>query len=196
VPTLEELDTIWAYMNYHLNYARLEHETRPVKLRMQQKYVEHICDAIAPDNAFAMHYSRVLSRKLGRPVSRSRPSACAACCATRTGARDSKISTWRRHEGGVYHQRAKQGQVRRARGAQRARPDLPVPHPAVGPILDRRHLRGDGGGCTKGAPSRAHEFELLRCPIEGKYGMRAANAHTMWLVERAETDMGVPVLGG
>jgi hypothetical protein len=68
VPTVAELDTIWAYMNYHLNYARLDHETRPVKLRMQQKYVEHICDAIAPDNAFAMHYSRVLSRKLGEPV--------------------------------------------------------------------------------------------------------------------------------
>ena len=68
VPTVAELDAIWAYMNYHLNYARLEHETRPVKLKMQQKYVEHICDAIAPDNAFAMHYSRVLSRKLGEPV--------------------------------------------------------------------------------------------------------------------------------
>jgi radical SAM superfamily enzyme YgiQ (UPF0313 family) len=68
VPTLEELDSIWAYMNYHLNYARLEHEVRPVKLRMQQKYVEHICDAIAPDNAFAMHFSRVISRKLGEPI--------------------------------------------------------------------------------------------------------------------------------
>jgi tRNA A37 methylthiotransferase MiaB len=67
VPTVAELDTIWAYMNYHLNYARLEHETRPVKLRMQQKYLEHICDAIAPDNAFAMHFSRVVARKLGEP---------------------------------------------------------------------------------------------------------------------------------
>ena len=67
VPAVAELDTIWAYMNYHLNYARLEHETRQVKLRMQQKYLEHICDAIAPDNAFAMHFSRVVARKLGEP---------------------------------------------------------------------------------------------------------------------------------
>ena len=70
IPTVEELDGIWAYMNYHLNYDRLQRETRPVKLRMQQKYVEHICDLIAPDNAFAMHYSKVLSEKLGEPVSR------------------------------------------------------------------------------------------------------------------------------
>lgn len=69
IPTVEELDGIWAYMNYHLNYDRLQRETRPVKLRMQQKYVEHICDLIAPDNAFAMHYSKVLSVKLGESVS-------------------------------------------------------------------------------------------------------------------------------
>ena len=68
IPTVAELDTIWAYLNYHLNYDRLNREERPVKLRMQQKYVEHICDAIAPDNAFAMHFSKVLSRKLGNPV--------------------------------------------------------------------------------------------------------------------------------
>lgn len=32
-----------------------------------------------------------------------------------------------------------------------------------------------------------HHIELVRCPIEGEYGMTAANAHTMWAVERAET---------
>lgn len=68
VPRVDELDTIWAYMNYHLNYERLTREARPVKLKMQQKYVEHICDAIAPDNAFAMHYSMVISEKLGEPI--------------------------------------------------------------------------------------------------------------------------------
>lgn len=71
VPTVAELDGIWAYMNYHLNYDRLQRETRPVKLAMQQRYVEHICDLIAPDNAFAMHYSKVLSRKLGQAVTRA-----------------------------------------------------------------------------------------------------------------------------
>lgn len=68
VPDATELDGIWAYMNFHLNYKRLDHETRPVKLAMQQRYVEHICDAIAPDNAFAMHYSMVLSQKRGQGV--------------------------------------------------------------------------------------------------------------------------------
>lgn len=65
VPALPELDAVWAYMNYHLNFDRLQRETRPVKLKMQQKYVEHICDVIAPDNAFAMFYSRVISQRLG-----------------------------------------------------------------------------------------------------------------------------------
>lgn len=71
VPDVSDLDTIWAYMNYHLNYERLVREERPVKLRMQQKYIEHICDAIAPDNAFAMHYSMVLSEKLGEPITQA-----------------------------------------------------------------------------------------------------------------------------
>ncbi len=59
-------------MNYHLNFARLFHEERPVKLKMQQKYVEHICDAIAPDNAFAMFFSMVLAEKLGEKPQRER----------------------------------------------------------------------------------------------------------------------------
>ena len=70
IPSVAELDTIWAYMNYHLNYDRLVSENRPVKLKMQQKYVEHICDLIAPDNAFAMHYSKILSTKLGESISK------------------------------------------------------------------------------------------------------------------------------
>jgi glycosyltransferase involved in cell wall biosynthesis len=33
-----------------------------------------------------------------------------------------------------------------------------------------------------------HTVELVRCPIEGPYGMRAANSHTIWLMERADAD--------
>lgn len=34
---------------------------------------------------------------------------------------------------------------------------------------------------------KQHTVELVRCPIEGEYGMTAANAHTMWAIERAST---------
>jgi glycosyltransferase involved in cell wall biosynthesis len=38
------------------------------------------------------------------------------------------------------------------------------------------------------ADRRGHTVELVRCPIEGPYGMRAANSHTIWLMERADAD--------
>lgn len=38
-----------------------------------------------------------------------------------------------------------------------------------------------------GVPER-HKVELIRCPIEGPYGMRAANEHTLWLMGKCEED--------
>lgn len=56
VPKREELDDIWAYMNYHLNYRRLLSEDRPVKLAQQMAYIRNIADIVAPDNAFALYF--------------------------------------------------------------------------------------------------------------------------------------------
>jgi glycosyltransferase involved in cell wall biosynthesis len=33
-----------------------------------------------------------------------------------------------------------------------------------------------------------HKVDLLRCPIEGKYGMVAANAHTVWLADQTDAE--------
>lgn len=33
-----------------------------------------------------------------------------------------------------------------------------------------------------------HIVQVLRCPIEGKYGMRAANAHFLWLTEQTDAE--------
>lgn len=38
----------------------------------------------------------------------------------------------------------------------------------------------------KDCPER-HTVELVRCPVEGPYGMTAANAHTEWAMERSTT---------
>ena len=64
VPTRAELDEIWAYMNYHLNFKRLFFEQRPKKLRQQLAYVENIASLVAPDNAFATYFTGYLSYKV------------------------------------------------------------------------------------------------------------------------------------
>lgn len=38
-----------------------------------------------------------------------------------------------------------------------------------------------------GVPER-HKVDFIRCPIEGPYGMRAANGHTLWLVDKCEEE--------
>lgn len=39
----------------------------------------------------------------------------------------------------------------------------------------------------KDVPER-HKVELLRCPIDGPYGMRAANSHTLWLMQQTDAE--------
>lgn len=71
IPPAEELDAIWAYMNYHLNFNRLFEEDRPTKLQQQLKYVGNIRDLVAPENAFAMYFYGYLENKISGKVSRS-----------------------------------------------------------------------------------------------------------------------------
>jgi hypothetical protein len=56
LPSRSELDDLWAYMNYHLNFKKLVAITDPEKLRIQYKWVTSICDLLAPTNAFAKYY--------------------------------------------------------------------------------------------------------------------------------------------
>ena len=56
VPHKTQLDDVWAYMNYHLNFARLSNENHPIKLDQKIQYVQNIIDTIAPENAFAFYF--------------------------------------------------------------------------------------------------------------------------------------------
>jgi radical SAM superfamily enzyme YgiQ (UPF0313 family) len=56
VPTKSQINRLWAYMNYHLNFARLFGERRPVKHLQMYKYLEYIADVVAPDDAFAQYF--------------------------------------------------------------------------------------------------------------------------------------------
>lgn len=68
VPNREELDTIWAYMNYHLNFRPLFFETRSAKLVQKLQYVANISDLVAPENAFAMYFQGYLQYKVNGSI--------------------------------------------------------------------------------------------------------------------------------
>ena len=64
VPTKEQLDTIWAYMNYHLNLKRLFRENRPIKLKQLVRRLRYVCDVAAPESPFAVYFYGHLQHKL------------------------------------------------------------------------------------------------------------------------------------
>ena len=68
VPDREELDTIWAYMNYHLNFGPLFFENRPVKLVQKLEYVTNITDLVAPENAIAMYFQGYLQNRVNGSI--------------------------------------------------------------------------------------------------------------------------------
>ena len=67
VPETKELDDIWFYMNWRLNFQRLFKENRPVKLRQQLTWLEYVSTKTAPDNALILYFYAYLQHKvLGR----------------------------------------------------------------------------------------------------------------------------------
>ena len=64
VPTRAQVDDLWFYMNFRLNYERVIGETRPVKLEQHRRTLQGICNLIAPDNAFALYALAAVQRRL------------------------------------------------------------------------------------------------------------------------------------
>ncbi len=64
IPTDAELDRIWVYMHFHLNFMRTLREERPEKLKQAYRYLKHITDVAGPDNAMAFYCRAVVHRKL------------------------------------------------------------------------------------------------------------------------------------
>jgi radical SAM superfamily enzyme YgiQ (UPF0313 family) len=63
IPTKYELDEIWAYMQFNLNFEPLRKLNSSIKLDQQFSYVNNICDLIAPENCFALYYLGLLQEK-------------------------------------------------------------------------------------------------------------------------------------
>ena len=64
VPKPSELDDIWFYMNFRLNFSRLMRETRPIKLQQQLTWLSHVCNKTAPDNALIIYFYAYLQHKV------------------------------------------------------------------------------------------------------------------------------------
>ena len=64
IPTKTEINSLWAYMNYHLNFERLLTEERPVKHVQMLKYLNYVADVVAPDDPMADHFRNYLLKKV------------------------------------------------------------------------------------------------------------------------------------
>lgn len=64
VPTPAQIQDIWFYMNYHLNFHRLFSEERPIKIEQQFKHLRTLCDVISPEHGFALYFIGYLQHKL------------------------------------------------------------------------------------------------------------------------------------
>ncbi|MDD5194283.1 MAG: B12-binding domain-containing radical SAM protein [Candidatus Omnitrophica bacterium] len=64
VPARQDLDQIWFYMNFYLNFKRLLKVQSLIKLKQQYKYVKNITELIAPNDPFPMYFYGYLEHKL------------------------------------------------------------------------------------------------------------------------------------
>jgi len=64
VPPRSQLEDIWLYMNFHLNFKRLFKVQSPIKLEQQLKYLKYITELIAPDDPFPMYFCGYLEKKI------------------------------------------------------------------------------------------------------------------------------------
>lgn len=64
IPTKEEINQLWAYMNYHLNFERLLTEERPEKQVQMLKYLNFVADVVAPDDPLADRFRNYLFEKV------------------------------------------------------------------------------------------------------------------------------------
>jgi radical SAM superfamily enzyme YgiQ (UPF0313 family) len=64
IPTPDQLDNIWFYMNYRVNFLKLFQESRKLKLEQQYKWLSYVHKLSAPDNALIMYFCGYLQYRL------------------------------------------------------------------------------------------------------------------------------------
>jgi len=64
IPSHENLNDIWFFMNYHLNFHRLFSEDREFKLREQLMNMNTLSDVISPEHGFALYFKGYIESRL------------------------------------------------------------------------------------------------------------------------------------
>ena len=69
IPDQNQLNDIWFFMNYHLNFHRLFSETRTEKLEEQLKNMNTLSDIISPEHGFALYFKGYIESQIfGKPT--------------------------------------------------------------------------------------------------------------------------------
>ena len=63
IPTPQQIQDIWFYMNYHLNFHRLFSEDRTIKIEQQFSHLRTLSDVISPEHCFALYFTGYLQHK-------------------------------------------------------------------------------------------------------------------------------------
>lgn len=70
IPNQQQLNDIWFFMNYHLNFHRLFSENRDFKLKEQLMNMSTLSDIISPEHGFALYFKGYLESRLEGRASR------------------------------------------------------------------------------------------------------------------------------
>ena len=68
IPKPEQINDIWFYMNYHLNFHRLFTEKRELKINQQIQNLKALSDVISPENGFALYFLGYLYFKIHKKI--------------------------------------------------------------------------------------------------------------------------------
>tara|TARA_X000000950_G_scaffold111991_1_gene141016 strand:- start:8172 stop:10046 length:1875 start_codon:yes stop_codon:yes gene_type:complete len=68
IPNPNEINDIWFYMNYHLNFHRLFYEKREIKISQQMKNLEALGNVISPEHGFALYFLGYLHFKVNKKI--------------------------------------------------------------------------------------------------------------------------------
>ena len=60
VPTAKDLNIIWPYMIYHLNYGKYLRPMSKEKLDLHYLWLSHLTDNIVPGDAFAQYFKIIV----------------------------------------------------------------------------------------------------------------------------------------
>ncbi|MEE2745368.1 MAG: radical SAM protein [Pseudomonadota bacterium] len=64
IPTREQINDIWFFMNYHLNFHRLFSENREEKIKQLFLHLRALSDVISPEHGLALYFTGYLQHKL------------------------------------------------------------------------------------------------------------------------------------